>query len=411
MAGLSLNGTPSVLAAQQANTLITVTLSSGSWTDYTGSSFWTLYGPNRDGTVALTHPTDASTLEDGKTFTPYHSGNYLVVVTTQAAAAPTVPITLTGLVEVSTPYASRGFPAPTEAYEREALIGWSRSIESHVAEYLQQGLMYRKIIIVSNSTAAAMPAESIGLLNAPVRSSVAGNALVTASGYPQDMANDVVTVDATSTNAIRGDLVYLLDEIPAVSGLSPGTGRALLYGQIPFGTQAAGVANEALYLTDSAAPAAQLDTHGSTLGTGPGTYKRVLGRILTAGQPDLLANAAGFGSIWFDGRSGALTNQSQAGIQPVATGSSPYTVVSGDSFIAVDTAGPVTIFLPLGKVIGPNYEIVIKDTTGNATANNINLTATGADTIDGAASALMATDWDCFTLRSHPTGWYITALR
>lgn len=412
MAGLSLNGTPTVLTAQQANTLITVTPSSGSWADYTGSSSWALYGPERDTSVSLTHPTSATTLED-KTFTPYHCGNYLVVVTTQAVAAPTVPIRLTALIEVTSAYSDRGFPAPTEEYERDSIQGWSRSLESHVASYLQQSLMYRKIIVVSNDTVSSLGAGTIVKLNTPVRMSTAGDTGATpaASAFPQDTVHAAVAIDATSTDAIRGDLAYLLDPLPAASGSVLGTGRALLYGQIPFDTQLALTADEALYLTNAGMFGSGLDTHGSVLSTGPGTYKRVLGRVLLPALPDLLDNAGGFGAIWFDGRSGALTNQSQAGIQPVDSLNTPYTVVVGDSFIEVDTTTAVQVTLPEGKVIGPNYEIVIKDSTGNASAANITIAASGADTIDGAATAVMSTDWDCFTLRSHSTGWYITSLR
>jgi len=62
---------------------------------------------------------------------------------------------------------------------------------------------------------------------------------------------------------------------------------------------------------------------------------------------------------------------------------SPYAVLATDTFISCDTSGgPITILLP--NTTNTGREIVVKDRTGNAAANNITVTTVGGIvTIDG----------------------------
>lgn len=73
---------------------------------------------------------------------------------------------------------------------------------------------------------------------------------------------------------------------------------------------------------------------------------------------------------------------------------SPYTVLPTDDFIGVGTnTGPVTVLLPDAPLVGRTY--IIKDTTSNASTNNITVTTvSGTDDIDGAATTVMNTDYE-----------------
>ncbi len=70
----------------------------------------------------------------------------------------------------------------------------------------------------------------------------------------------------------------------------------------------------------------------------------------------------------------------------VTFGMSPYTVLTTDYFISVDsTGGPVIINLPDAPMT--NQQFIVKDRLGQAATNNITIKSlTGASTVDGLAS-------------------------
>lgn len=74
-------------------------------------------------------------------------------------------------------------------------------------------------------------------------------------------------------------------------------------------------------------------------------------------------------------------------------GMSPYSVLSSDYFISVDTSGgAVTILFP--NTTTPFLSWVVKDRTGNAAANNITITTPGAiDTFNGAVTKVISTNF------------------
>lgn len=67
----------------------------------------------------------------------------------------------------------------------------------------------------------------------------------------------------------------------------------------------------------------------------------------------------------------------------VNVGQSPYQVVTLDQMLLVDTSGgPVTILMqPSAARLG--VDLIVKDITGNAAANPITVTMSGAETADG----------------------------
>lgn len=68
---------------------------------------------------------------------------------------------------------------------------------------------------------------------------------------------------------------------------------------------------------------------------------------------------------------------------------------SGDAFVylTVDTTASRLITLPLAAGVSEGRIYIIKDKSGSARANNITIQASGADTIDGASTAVLNSDY------------------
>jgi len=77
-------------------------------------------------------------------------------------------------------------------------------------------------------------------------------------------------------------------------------------------------------------------------------------------------------------------------------GAYPYTVLSTDLLVMVDSAGGArTINLPVAV---SKFGVYIKDASGNAFANNITITPNGAEKIDSAATLVLANNNDAVLL-------------
>lgn len=85
-------------------------------------------------------------------------------------------------------------------------------------------------------------------------------------------------------------------------------------------------------------------------------------------------------------------------------GAYPYTTLSTDYVIAVDTSLARTINLISSPATGRAYRI--KDVTGSGAANNITITP-AAGTIDGAASFIMNTNYASADFVYTGTSWSV----
>lgn len=95
------------------------------------------------------------------------------------------------------------------------------------------------------------------------------------------------------------------------------------------------------------------------------------------------------------------------GILPViVVTTSPYLATPTDVVIGVNNTGlvPFSVVLPANPVTGKFY--VVKDVSGTAAAFNITVTAVG-HTIDGAASAIINTNFGSITLLFNGVNWSI----
>ena len=91
--------------------------------------------------------------------------------------------------------------------------------------------------------------------------------------------------------------------------------------------------------------------------------------------------------------SGGLVNATGTGAITASTpGAYPYTVLTSDAqkVLLVDTSAARTLTLPAAT--NPMF-VRIKDSSGTAAAQNITVAAGGSDTIDGAASVLINSNY------------------
>lgn len=70
---------------------------------------------------------------------------------------------------------------------------------------------------------------------------------------------------------------------------------------------------------------------------------------------------------------------------------STYTLKVDDLMIDVNVSQATTLTLPTNAPIGTNY--IIKDTSGNASTNNITVSSGAGDTIEGSANNTISTNY------------------
>jgi hypothetical protein len=87
---------------------------------------------------------------------------------------------------------------------------------------------------------------------------------------------------------------------------------------------------------------------------------------------------------------------------------SPYTILSSDNVILVDTStASVTITLPDTSSFTGSRKYTIKD-IGNASTNSITINRSGSDTIDGSTSLTISTDYVAYNLVTDGiANWYV----
>lgn len=84
-----------------------------------------------------------------------------------------------------------------------------------------------------------------------------------------------------------------------------------------------------------------------------------------------------------------------------------YTIEKEDYYVGVtDTSAPRTITLPALDSVPLWVEYIVKDESGGAGANNITIDGDGAETIDGAATKVINSNYGVFRLLRGATAWF-----
>jgi hypothetical protein len=79
-----------------------------------------------------------------------------------------------------------------------------------------------------------------------------------------------------------------------------------------------------------------------------------------------------------------------------------YTTSADDRNVAVtDTAAPRTVTVASAAIAKDGFELTVSDESGNAAVNNITVATEGAETINGAASVAIASNYGAVRLRSN----------
>lgn len=147
-------------------------------------------------------------------------------------------------------------------------------------------------------------------------------------------------------------------------------------------------------------------TAGSTYYLSPGTAGGMTATPpTTSGQvskPALRALSTTSGI--FVGMRGVQIGASST-VQQIAA--SPYTVLTGDGTILVNMASAVaTVNLPAGAT-SISKLITVKDKSGLAGTYNITVVPNGSETIDGAASSVISTNYGSRTFQFYGTEWSV----
>ena len=112
----------------------------------------------------------------------------------------------------------------------------------------------------------------------------------------------------------------------------------------------------------------------------------------------------------FDGNvvmNGATLQASAQRVSTTVVSSFPYTVAEGDYIILIEGTGtPRTIDLP-AKANHAGRVLIIKDATGNASSNNIEVKPNGSENIDGAGDKLINTNRGSIRIVCASDQWHI----
>lgn len=114
--------------------------------------------------------------------------------------------------------------------------------------------------------------------------------------------------------------------------------------------------------------------------------------------------SSGIGGIVDCYLAGRLSTNSGRVVNTTIPGAYPYTTLTTDYVIYVDTSAARTINLVATPVTGTTYRI--KDNVGSAAANNITITP-AAGLIDGAATFVVNSNWGSVDCVYNGTGWRI----
>lgn len=79
-----------------------------------------------------------------------------------------------------------------------------------------------------------------------------------------------------------------------------------------------------------------------------------------------------------------------------------YTITASDPGVigVTNTAAPRTITLPLAIAVPAGRPVTVKDESGGAATNNITVSRAGSDTIDGATTKVISTNYGVTTVYS-----------
>lgn len=120
---------------------------------------------------------------------------------------------------------------------------------------------------------------------------------------------------------------------------------------------------------------------------------------------DDTASFDGVGNYWFDG----TVNNTGGRINNITTvAAATYDLLSTDNILHVTYTGTgavTSLTLPTAQTVA-GRTIHIKDAGGNAATNTITIDTGGGETIDGASTYVLSTDYEAVSLYSDGSNWF-----
>jgi hypothetical protein len=176
-----------------------------------------------------------------------------------------------------------------------------------------------------------------------------------------------------------------------------------------FGTETWGTsADNAIAILNGTAPTTAVANVSQLFSkdTTEGTAKATLG-LYTEHVPAVLGNSIG-ARVWWNGSERIIPLLRKDTTGTTAVAAATYAVKAYDQILDVTytATGAVTITLDTDHVAYPGWSLTIKDTGGDASSNNITIDTEGAETIDGAASIAITTDYGYARVFADGSNWF-----
>src|SRR3712207_6392246 len=103
----------------------------------------------------------------------------------------------------------------------------------------------------------------------------------------------------------------------------------------------------------------------------------------------------------------AAFDELQAGTLKRTATAATYTATATDPYIGVtSTAAARTINLPAAATVGAGKTYIVKDESGAAGTNNVTIDPNGSETIDGAATKAISTNYGSLRVVCGGTNWF-----
>lgn len=106
-----------------------------------------------------------------------------------------------------------------------------------------------------------------------------------------------------------------------------------------------------------------------------------------------------------------VSSPGSASIFETTAVSSDLTISNSDTFVylIIDTSSARQITLPLASGVSAGRIYIVKDSDGTAEANNVTVVTQGSDTLDGASSQVLDTNYGSWTIVGDgSSAWYIS---
>ena len=283
-------------------------------------------------------------------------------------------------------------------------------------------------VLTANATPQFVLAGSVETVDFGITNLILGsNGAITSGthnvGLGQSALNAVTTANGnTCIGYHAGILVTTAIQNTFIGGL---VGASIVTGS--SGSTAVGYASLANFTGAGATGTITNDAFGSSslnqlvngkaniaLGAGSGVFYTtnessniLLGNGGTVGESNVMrlgTNGTGLGQQSQTYIAGVINTASGRVVKTTVPGAYPYTTLTTDYVILVDTASARTINLVATPVTGTTYRI--KDNVGTGAANNITITP-AAGTIDGVASFAINTNWGSVDVTYNGTSWRV----